>query len=110
MLNIDKVKQVYLAVGVTDLRKSLFDDMLNEAERSIKPFVIGRKNWLFSNTPVGVKASALIETAKENKPRVHEYLQYLLTQLKEMETHSDEDLDKLLPWSKELPESYRIPD
>jgi hypothetical protein len=42
----------------------------NRAERSIKPFVIGRKNWLFCNTPKGAKANAIIysiiETAKEN--------------------------------------------
>jgi transposase len=42
----------------------------NRAERSIKPFVIGRKNFLFTSTPRGAKASAamysLIETAKEN--------------------------------------------
>lgn len=42
----------------------------NRSERSIKPFVIGRKNWLFANSPRGAKASAtiysVIETAKEN--------------------------------------------
>ena len=42
----------------------------NRTERSIKPFVMGRKNWLFSNTPAGAQSSAviysLIETAKEN--------------------------------------------
>ena len=42
----------------------------NRAERSIKPFVMGRKNWLFANTAGGAQASAviysLIETAKEN--------------------------------------------
>ncbi len=42
----------------------------NRSERSIKPFVIGRKNWIFANTPKGVKASAvtysIVETAKEN--------------------------------------------
>jgi len=43
----------------------------NRAERSIKPFVIGRKNWLFSNTPDGADASSVIysimETAFINK-------------------------------------------
>ncbi len=43
----------------------------NRSERSIKPFVIGRKNWLFVNTPRGAQASAIIysiiETAKENE-------------------------------------------
>ena len=53
----------------------------NRAERSIKPFVIGRKNWLFANTPSGAKASAtafsIIETAKENDLDPYEYLKYV---------------------------------
>ena len=50
----------------------------NRAERSIKPFVIGRKNWMFCNTSGGAKASAviysIIETAKENNLNPYEYL------------------------------------
>jgi transposase len=53
----------------------------NRAERSIKPFVIDRKNFLFSNTPRGAKASAvmfsLIETAKENGLNPYSYLTYI---------------------------------
>lgn len=53
----------------------------NRGERSIKPFVIGRKNWLFSNTPKGAKASAIIysivESAKENNLSPYAYLKYL---------------------------------
>jgi len=56
----------------------------NRAERSIKPFVIGRKNWLFSNTPGGAKASAvyccLVETAKENRLNPFECLSWIFTQ------------------------------
>ena len=54
----------------------------NRAERSIKPFVMGRKNWLFSNTPAGAQSSAviysLIETAKENDLDPYRYLVWLL--------------------------------
>jgi len=57
----------------------------NRAERSIKPFVIGRKNWLFSNTPGGARASAiyysLIITAKENGLNPFEYLTWILTNM-----------------------------
>lgn len=57
----------------------------NRSERSIKPFVIGRKNWLFSNTPRGAKASAIIysiiETAKENNLNPYNYLTYLFERL-----------------------------
>jgi len=53
----------------------------NRGERSIKPFVIGRKNWLFCNTPKGAKASAtiysIVETAKENDLNPFLYLQFL---------------------------------
>ena len=54
----------------------------NRAERSIKPFVIGRKNFLFANTPLGAQASAviysLIETAKEAKLDPFRYLTWVL--------------------------------
>ena len=54
----------------------------NRAVRSIKPFVMGRKNWLFANTPGGAQASAmiysLIETAKENKLAPYKYLLWVL--------------------------------
>ena len=54
----------------------------NRAERSIKPFVMGRKNWLFANTPGGARASSviysLIETAKENGLDPYRYLLWIL--------------------------------
>lgn len=64
------------------LERYLLDGRLeisnNRAERSIKPFVIGRKNFLFANTPRGANASAvmysLIETAKENRLNPFDFL------------------------------------
>ena len=57
----------------------------NRAERSVRPFAIGRKNWLFSNTPLGAKISAviysLVETAKINGLNPASYLEFLLTAL-----------------------------
>ena len=59
----------------------------NTAENAIRPFVIGRKNWLFSCTPEGARASAtlysLIETAKANKLEPYWYLKYLFEHLPE---------------------------
>ena len=56
----------------------------NRAERSIKPFVISRKNFLFANTPGGARCSAilfsLIETAKENGLDPYRYLTWVLTE------------------------------
>ena len=75
----------------------------NRAERSIKPFVIGRKNWLFCNTPKGAKASAviysIIETAKENGLNPYAYLNFLFEKLPNLESRDDATLDQLLPWN-----------
>ena len=73
----------------------------NRAERAIKPFVIGRKNWLFSNTATGANASAtlysLIETAKANGLVPFDYLNYLLNEIPSLKP--DDTIDHLLPWN-----------
>ena len=70
----------------------------NRAERAIKPFVIGRKNWLFSNTAKGAYASAIlysmIETAKANGLTPFDYVMNTLEQI----SQADGDIEKLLPW------------
>jgi hypothetical protein len=85
----------------------------NRAERSIKPFVIGRKNFLFSNTPRGARGSAIIysiiETAKENNLNPYNYLVYLFERLPNVDTSDVAVVDALLPWSGTLPEDCRIP-
>jgi transposase len=72
----------------------------NRAERAIKPFVIGRKNWLFSNTANGANASAtlysIIETAKANGLVPYEYLNYLLSEIPTLQ--QGQSIDHLLPW------------
>lgn len=84
----------------------------NRSERSIKPFVIGRKNWMFSNTPRGAQASAIIysivETAKENGLNPLNYLTYLFEQLPNIDVKDDSLLDPLLPWSESIPGACRI--
>lgn len=83
----------------------------NRAERSIKPFVIGRKNFLFSNTPRGARASAitysLVETAKENELDPFMYLEHLFQRLPNMDTDDAQAMSELLPWSERLPEAIR---
>ena len=81
----------------------------NLAERAVKPFVIGRKNWLFSDTDKGADASArcysIIESAKLNGLNVFAYLSHLLTELPKLGGYPDiKQLDGLLPWSDDLPE------
>lgn len=73
----------------------------NAAERAIRPFVIGRKNWLFSDTPKGATASAqlysLIETAKANGQVPYAWLRHALERLPT--ASSVEDYEALLPWN-----------
>ena len=71
----------------------------NAAENTIRPFVIGRKNWLFSDSVKGVNTSAnlysLIETAKANGMEPYAYLRYLFTELPKAETV--DAIEALLP-------------
>ena len=73
----------------------------NAAERAVKPFVVGRKNWLFSGSPGGAKASSLffslIETAKANDLNPYGYLKWIFDQAAVMD--DDFDPEKLLPWN-----------
>lgn len=70
------------------------------AENAIRPFAIGRRSWLFADTPAGADASAvhysLIETAKLNGLEPYAYLNYVFKKLPYAETV--EDIEALLPW------------
>jgi transposase len=72
----------------------------NFVENAIRPFALGRKNWLFSDTVAGAKASAilysLIETAKANGHEPYGYIRYVLTELPKAQTA--EDIEALLPY------------
>lgn len=75
----------------------------NRAERSIKPFVIDRKNFLFANTPRGARASAvifsIIETAKENQLDPYAYLTYIFQRAPNLDIRNPSHLDLLMPYS-----------
>ena len=72
----------------------------NRAERSIKPFVISRKNFLFANTPRGAKASAvmfsIIETAKDNGLNPYSYLTYIFANAPNWNIRNDLNMLQLL--------------
>ena len=72
----------------------------NRSERAVKPFVIGRKNWLFAGNHHGAIAGAnllsLIETAKIHGLNPYNYLQYLFTKFPNAKTL--EQLEGLLPY------------
>ena len=73
----------------------------NRCENAIRPFVIGRKAWLFSDTPAGASASAiiysLVETAKANGVEPYTWLRHVLEHLPAARTA--DEMDKLLPWN-----------
>lgn len=77
----------------------------NSAENAIRPFTVGRKNWLFADTPKGATASAavysIIETAKANGLNVYTYLEYLLLYMPDTDWQNHpEELEDLMPWSE----------
>lgn len=85
----------------------------NIAENAIRPFTVGRKNWLFSDTPKGAKASAdiysIVETAKANGLDVFKYFELLLTVLPCMEFLTNPDiLEELLPWNSAVQKICKI--
>ena len=80
----------------------------NLAERSICPFTIGRKNWIFSGSPAGAEASAaaysLIETCIANKVDTKEYLEYIFKNMSQEDSLKDDAiLEKYLLWNVALP-------
>jgi transposase len=95
----------YLQTNWNKLQVYLTDGRLNidnnPVENAIRPFVIGRKNWIFSASQNGAKASAMmysiIETAKANGLEPYQYLKYLFEQLPM--ANSLEDYEQLLPWN-----------
>lgn len=95
----------YLANNWKKLQVFTTDGLLsidnNPVENAIRPFAIGRKNWLFSNSVKGAKASAmlysLIETAKANQLEPQAYLTDLFRDLPNCNTL--EQFEQLLPWN-----------
>lgn len=86
----------------------------NLAENAIRPFTLGRKNWLFCDTPKGAEASAivysLVESAKANGIEPFAYLQHVLLQLPYLgKTHSHQELESLMPWASYIQQNFKMP-
>ena len=101
-LNQEEYLRVFLTDGLVPIDN-------NAAERAIRPFCLGKKNWYIIDTIRGAKASAVLysiaETAKANNLKPYEYFKYLLEELpKHGEFEDDSYLDNLLPWSDALPD------
>ena len=85
----------------------------NLAENAIRPFTLGRKNWLFCDTPKGAETSAivysLVESAKANGVEPFAYLQHVLVQLPYLgKSHSHEELESLMPWAPYIQQNFAI--
>lgn len=104
-LNQEKNLKVFLLDGNVPIDNSA-------SERAIRPFCVGKKNWVLINSIKGANASAicysLAESAKANGLKPYYYFVHLLTELpKQMDENGNIDsskLDDLLPWSNVLPE------
>ena len=95
----------YLGDGNCSISNSL-------AENCIRPFVIGRKNWLFAGSPKGAAASAgiytLVETAKANGLDAMKYIKYILADMPGSRfLENPEYLDDYLPWDPMVQERCR---
>lgn len=92
----------YLMTYLEDGRCSFSNNL---SENAIRPFTVGRKNWLFCDAPHGAQASAIVytmvEMAKANGVNVYHYLTYLLEKLPD-DSMSDNELDQLAPWNEKV--------
>ena len=97
-----KNRRSYLATYFEDGRCSFSNNL---SENAIRPFTVGRKNWLFCDTPNGAQASAIVytmvEMAKANGVNVYHYLTYLLEH-QPNDKMSDEELEALAPWNESV--------
>ena len=79
----------------------------NLSENAIRPFTVGRRNWLFSDTPKGADASSMVytmvEMAKAHGLNIYKYLNFLLERLPGT-IMTDDELSKLVPWNKTVQE------
>ena len=93
-------RRSYLTTYLEDGRCSFSNNL---SENAIRPFTVGRKNWLFCDTPNGAQASAIVytmaEMAKANGVNVYHYLTYLLEKLPD-DRMSDDELELLAPWNE----------
>lgn len=105
MLNQRQYLENYFLDGRLEISNNL-------AENAIRPFVIGRKNWLFANTPKGAQGSAImysiVETAKANNLDPFHYLTYIFRNAPNWDLRDPQQLHKLLPinapqWCRTLP-------
>lgn len=100
-------RRKYLEVYLEDGRLSFSNNL---SENSIRPFTVGRKNWLFHDTQAGAYSSAIIysiiETAKANDVNIYHYIKYLLEELSSKDLN-DSTFENLCPWNEKVREEVQ---
>ena len=116
---IEKEREDLKIAGCWAHARRRFDEVVkvlpkdnNAAEQSIRPFCVGKKNWVMIDTVAGAEASAMIysiaETAKANNLKPYNYFKYLLEEIpRHMDDHGVDFCEDLLPWSDKLPAECR---
>ena len=103
-----KNREEFLMTYLEDGRCSFSNNL---SENCIRPVTVGRKNWLFSDTPEGAQANTLyltiVEMAKAYGLDLYEYLHFLLKNRPSKEM-TDDDFDNLAPWNEEVKELCKI--
>lgn len=101
-VNYAQGRRPYLTTYLEDGRCSFTNNL---SENAIRPFTVGRKNWLFSDTPKGAEASAriytMVEMAKAHDLNIFKYLNYLLVN-RPSGSMTDEELSKFVPWDEHI--------
>lgn len=101
--NQEKKLRTYLSDGRIEISS-------NVVERAIRPFTLGRKNWLFMNSVKGATSSAyiysLVESAKLNNLIPYEYFHYILTRLPTLDLTSKKDIESIMPYASLPKELY----
>ena len=108
----------YAVAQWPDLMNALDDGRLpidnNRAEQAIRPFAVGRKNWLFSDTQAGAHASAgiysIVTTARANGLKAYDYLEWVLSEMPKADAAGELDAARFLPWSPDVPERCHEPE
>ena len=109
-LNYAANQEKYLRVFLEDAQIPLDN---NDAERSIKQFCVGKKNWQIIASMNGARASAMLysiaESAKANGLNPYEYFSHMFTELAKYPRNSapEEIVEELMPWSDKLPDKVR---
>lgn len=106
-VNYIKHRREFLTSYLEDGRCSFSN---NASENTIRPFTVGRKNWLFSDSPAGATASAtvysIVEMAKAHGLNIYEYIKYILSQ-RPSKDWSDEQLETIAPWNQDVIEKCK---